>query len=631
MSCAAVCSQRSEARGTVDDWCRVACMSVHCCGDTCRCTYCTYVESAAAAGTGLADTILGHLCAHVACTSDTYGVWTRRTRIYICIRLSSSSFHSAFEKQKTHLSYPICVESNIRTPGLSFVCMCVRVCGFQISFVSLLILRCRRTRYVDAGDFTAWKKLRNSLSFNLYFYVILGVVCVLGVIFVAALGRIHVTTVVHVSIAASNTFGLLFGVVLLGYGLVEAPRSLWRNSSPQRRLDNYHVRIGQTHSELQEARYRAKKYIMVKDDISAQLPRRDELHVYLDKIENKFARQLPDASVLNSIVVNSDEVDEATLNVEFDEDGLALLRRKLRNAVSRMKRLEGKMDMLIRDGLRVSDFVGEREALRQRHQRGDGSGSSMLQYAVFQVRKFCSNEGLRRSLAVVMGIVSASIIFSETTIATKLSNLSVFSLMIRSTAVESGSGAGGLMDIAAYFNMLLVLIPIAYMCFCSYFSLFKLRMFTFYSLSLRQTDAYSLILNASLACRFAAPLCYNYLFMIHIAGSQTSFGRLMGSQIDNVPFFGANFNEYFPIVVLVYTATIYFKVRHFSAWSTSTICFNTSSILSYRCAACVTVEIATQWISPSRTHAAKSVLCVHVCVCVYERAKTILHESSTRS
>ena len=65
----------------------------------------------------------------------------------------------------------------------------------------------------------------------------------------------------------------------------------------------------------------------------------------------------------------------------------------------------------------------------------------MLQYAVFQVRKFCSNEGLRRSLAVVMGIVSASIIFSETTIATKLSNLSVFSLMIRSTAVESGSGA----------------------------------------------------------------------------------------------------------------------------------------------------------------------------------------------
>ena len=623
MSCAAVCSQRSEARGTVDDWCRVACMSVHCCGDTCRCTYCTYVESAAAAGTGLADTILGHLCAHVACTSDTYGVWTRRTRIYICIRLSSSSFHSAFEKQKTHLSYPICVESNIRTPGLSFVCMCVRVCGFQISFVSLLILRCRRTRYVDAGDFTAWKKLRNSLSFNLYFYVILGVVCVLGVIFVAALGRIHVTTVVHVSIAASNTFGLLFGVVLLGYGLVEAPRSLWRNSSPQRRLDNYHVRIGQTHSELQEARYRAKKYIMVKDDISAQLPRRDELHVYLDKIENKFARQLPDASVLNSIVVNSDEVDEATLNVEFDEDGLALLRRKLRNAVSRMKRLEGKMDMLIRDGLRVSDFVGEREALRQRHQRGDGSGSSMLQYAVFQVRKFCSNEGLRRSLAVVMGIVSASIIFSETTIATKLSNLSVFSLMIRSTAVESGSGAGGLMDIAAYFNMLLVLIPIAYMCFCSYFSLFKLRMFTFYSLSLRQTDAYSLILNASLACRFAAPLCYNYLFMIHIAGSQTSFGRLMGSQIDNVPFFGANFNEYFPIVVLVYTATIYFKVRHFSVVDFHNLFqYVIDSLLSMRCV-CDCRDRNPMDFSLAHTRSEIRSLCACVRMCVRESEDNI--------
>ena len=505
--------------------------------------------------------------------------------------------------------------------------------------------------YVDAGDFTAWKKFKNSLSFNLYFYIALGAVCFVGVILVAVLGHMEVSTIVDVSIAASNTFGLLFGVVLLGYGLVEAPRSLWRTSNPRRRLEWYQVRIGQTHGELQEARYSTKKYMMVKDDIAGQLPRRDELRVYIDKINRKFEKQLPrhargsaaaaaapgttrgnnrsdtggysdddgdddeygsggetssplmtqeggknSRSILDNIIVSAHEVDEATLSIEFDEDGLAMLRRKLRNAVSRMKRLEGKMEMLIHDGMQVSEFVGERDALRERLLRGGAEGGGdassrsipsvrgMLQFVNYQIRKLCSNEGLRRAIAALMGLVSMSIIFSETTIATRLRNLSVFSFLIRQTvSVDDSSGShgggpggggdeghddgiGGITDAAAYVNMFLVLIPVAYMCFCCYFSLFKLRLFTVYSLSLRQTDAYSLILNASLACRFAAPLCYNYLFMIHMAhkdGSiDTAFGELMGSQIDNVPFFGVHFNEYFPIVVLVYTATIYFRVFH---------------------------------------------------------------------
>ena len=485
--------------------------------------------------------------------------------------------------------------------------------------------------YVDAGDFTAWKKLRNSLSFNLYFYIALGAVCFVGVVLVAVLGHMEVSTIVDVSIAASNTFGLLFGVVLLGYGLVEAPRSLWRTSNPRRRLEWYQVRIGQAHGELQEARYRTKKYMMVKDDIAGQLSRRDELRVYIDKINRKFERQLPrhgtpapaaaaaaataplasgdgdsdeedggggrsraalsaagtsSRAALDNILVSAHEVDEATLSIEFDEDGLAMLRRKLRNAVSRMKRLEGKIEKLIDDGLQVSDFVGERDALRERLLRGAGAAQTgggggawaavaalvcgSVQYVNYQVRKLCSNEGLRRATAALMGVFSLSIVFTETTIATRLRNLSVFSLIIRQTvpaaAAAGGGGGGGVADAAAYANMFLVLIPVAYMCFCCYFSLFKLRLFTVYSLSLRQTDAYSLILNASLACRFAAPLCYNYLFMIHMAHSDgsidTAFGELMGSQINNVPFFGVDFNEYFPIVVLVYTSTIYLRVFH---------------------------------------------------------------------
>lgn len=57
-----------------------------------------------------------------------------------------------------------------------------------------------------------------------------------------------------------------------------------------------------------------------------------------------------------------------------------------------------------------------------------------------------------------------------------------------------------------------------YMCFCTYHSLFSLGAFRFYHLVPGSTPAYSLLLNGSLLCRFAAPMAYNYLHIIRMAG-----------------------------------------------------------------------------------------------------------------
>lgn len=74
-----------------------------------------------------------------------------------------------------------------------------------------------------------------------------------------------------------------------------------------------------------------------------------------------------------------------------------------------------------------------------------------------------------------------------------------------------GRGAHG--EVA---TQLLTALPLAYMCACAYFSLFKLVIFSYYRMVARATDPLSLLLNAGQVCRFAAPLAYNFMHVIRM-------------------------------------------------------------------------------------------------------------------
>lgn len=80
----------------------------------------------------------------------------------------------------------------------------------------------------------------------------------------------------------------------------------------------------------------------------------------------------------------------------------------------------------------------------------------------------------------------------------------------------SGQAIHAEIDRGEVATQLLVMLPLAYMCIASNYSLFRLGMFKLYHLVPHWTDVGSLLLNASLACRFAPPLCYNFLHVIHM-------------------------------------------------------------------------------------------------------------------
>lgn len=53
--------------------------------------------------------------------------------------------------------------------------------------------------------------------------------------------RLQLSTVPALVVTLSNAYGLFVIIALLGYGLVEVPRTLWRRSFPESRLKwHYH-------------------------------------------------------------------------------------------------------------------------------------------------------------------------------------------------------------------------------------------------------------------------------------------------------------------------------------------------------------------------------------------------------
>lgn len=106
--------------------------------------------------------------------------------------------------------------------------------------------------------------------------------------------------------------------------------------------------------------------------------------------------------------------------------------------------------------------------------------------------------------------------------------------------------------------------------------LFNLSAFKFCHLIPKATSSYSLLLNASLFCRFTASLVYNYLYVIRTNSlgnfnffikltyfvqnidTMTSFSKVMGA-MRVLPFFGTHLNLWLPLFLVIICLLMMFK------------------------------------------------------------------------
>ncbi|KAL3527601.1 hypothetical protein ACH5RR_012257 [Cinchona calisaya] len=418
--------------------------------------------------------------------------------------------------------------------------------------------------FEDAGDFTVMERLKTSIHVNLIFYLIVGSIGLFGFILLVTMRKNWDRNILGFAMACSNTFGLVTGAFLLGFGLSEIPKSIWRNADWTTRQKVLSHKIAKMAVKLDDAHQELSNAIVVAQATSKQMSKRDPLRRYMDVIDNMLVQMFKEDP---SFKPQGGRLGENDMDYDTDEKSMATLRRHLRGAREEYYRCKSEYMNYVLKALELEDTIknydrrnatGWKYVSSLRSER-IGTFGSLLDTMELIWRCILGKQ-FEKVLAVILGCMSAAILLAEATMLIGGVDLSLFSILIKSVGNQDV-----LVQVFAF-------IPLMYMCVCTYYSLFKVGMLMFYSFTPRQTSSVSLLMICSMVARYAPPISYNFLNLISLDGDKkTIFDKRMGTIDGAVPFFGKGFNKIYPLIMVIYTllvASNFFNrvINFFGSW-----------------------------------------------------------------
>ncbi|TKY60249.1 LMBR1 domain-containing protein A [Spatholobus suberectus] len=402
--------------------------------------------------------------------------------------------------------------------------------------------------FEDAGDFTVSERLKTSLHVNLVFYLIVGSIGLLGLILLIMMHKHRSGSLLGLAMACSNTFGLVTGAFLLGFGLSEIPKSIWRNADWTTRQKVLSHKIAKMAVRLDDAHQELSNAIVVAQATSNQMSKRDPLRPYMDVIDDMLTQMFREDP---SFKPQGGRLGESDMDYDTDEKSMATLRCHLRGATEEYYRFKSEYMTCVLEALELEDKIKNYE---RRNSTGwkymssirparTGKLGSLFDTLEFFWRCILRKQ-IEKGLAVILGVMSVTILLAEATLLPSV-DLSLFSILVRSVGPQE-------ILVQAF-----AFVPLMYMCICTYYSLFKIGMLVFYSLTPRQTSSVSLLMICSMIARYAPPISYNFLNLIRLGSDKTTiFEQRMGNIDNAVPFFGDKFNKIYPLIMVIYTVLV---------------------------------------------------------------------------
>ncbi|KAJ8765678.1 hypothetical protein K2173_014800 [Erythroxylum novogranatense] len=375
-----------------------------------------------------------------------------------------------------------------------------------------------------------------SIHANLVFYLILGSTGLFGLVLLIILNKISLAIfigckggVLGFGMACSNTFGLVTGVFLLGFGLSEIPKSLWKNSDWTTHQKVLSHKIAKMAVKLHEAHQELSNAIVIAQATSNQMSKRDPLRHYMDVIDNMLTEMLRQDPSFNP---QGGQLGENDMDYDADEKSMASLRRNLGCSREQYYRYKSEYISYVSEALELEDTI-------KNYEHGSSTGWFAPNYVVEFFWRCILRKQLEKLLVILLATMSAAILLAEATLLPSGVDLSLFSILIYSAGRQEV-----LVQVFAF-------VPLIYMCICTYYSFFKVGMLMFYSLKPRQTSSVSLMV-----ARYASPISYNFLNLINLGTKRTIFEKHMGKIDDAVSFFGDGFNRIYPLIMVVYTLLV---------------------------------------------------------------------------
>jgi hypothetical protein len=408
--------------------------------------------------------------------------------------------------------------------------------------------------YEVSGEFDTPSRLKKAIFINIKFYAVVTVVG-LGLLIYGLVKGLTPLQMKEQVVNLSNAYGLFLIMALLGHGLVDIPKSLWRSSDPKLMIRQIEFTAPDYDSQLYEAESELKEIIAEVGQVKIILKDEGgELRRKLEIVANKCPVSSGPSPTTSASKAASTEFGRLTYDKKVAH--LATLHGRIKAATAKVSRAQSQWDNLIAQ-------VTELEALANgNYLPAASTGSSKIGVVLAAISTFWQGKigrVIAKVVAVFAGVLSCLILWSEVTICIP-ANLSPMSAMVSYAAgAPSPSPSVG--------SQVMLSIPLIYMSYCLYSSLLKVKLpfADHYNLYPgKMTDGYALCFNAMYACRMQFALSYNFLMTLHNLPlfNNTSIVALVG-QMENDSLL---LNTYLPIslifIAIMFAFNTFSKLLH---------------------------------------------------------------------
>ncbi|RHY90040.1 hypothetical protein DYB31_005924 [Aphanomyces astaci] len=436
---------------------------------------------------------------------------------------------------------------------------------FILSWVILPVL----IEYSQSGAFTPQQKLRASVQYLLRHYAVLLATGVALLTYLVVVDHFTLSGLVGLAMTLSNTYGLLWLIGLLGFGLVNVPRSVWRSASPHDQLRRIYFRAIQIHDDRVEAMFTYEDVVRdVQDTVRS-----------FHAVEQSTIILTPDVQHIKQCLRHV--TDTLGLDNNDEETGGRMKRvhkpKPLRSSSSAPSAtsyvqldpaLPSESDVILLHG-RVKRIKADLRRCEQAWQEVCWSAQRLLQWANQEDQHLSGSvtssptSSMLAALHVmwpyIVGAATACCVFGSVVVLwsevfmgvnPRLSPLGQLLTTSSATSTETTAKSGSL-------TVQLVLgAVLTYMGTCVYQSLFSIRGFGRVALhGAHNSTELSLLTAAVQQCRLQFALGYNFCLLLNRHGvtDRAAFHTLF-TDMRMIHFFGTDFNVYLPMCMIVVAA-----------------------------------------------------------------------------
>ncbi|KAF6206204.1 hypothetical protein GE061_017433 [Apolygus lucorum] len=234
---------------------------------------------------------------------------------------------------------------------------------------------------------------------------------------------------------------------------------------------------------------------------------------------------------------------------------LVRIHKQLIKALHTSKRCETQWQLAVQKVILLEDIQRNRHSNMRTFKHTFANTPSLISPNFEWYWRCFAQDYIYQAGAILCGILSAMVVWSEVTFFNRDPVLSLFALFIEGAGYD-------------YLTIeILSTVIIAYLCFCAYSTVLKIRVLNYYYLAPHhQTDEHSLIFSGMMLCRLTPPMCLNFLGLIHmdnhVIKSQSLepyYTQVMGHMVV-LSIISDGFNIYFPMAVLAFCLATYFSL-----------------------------------------------------------------------